>query len=86
MPQKHLLEALSELRSEVERLDDLDEAEQAKLHRVIDRLQRRLDDGEDEEAGLPEQLSDSIAHFEAKHPHLTAALNNIMSLLSSAGI
>lgn len=86
MPQKHLHEALSELRLEVERLDDLDEADQANLYQVIDRLQRKLDDVEEDDPGLPEQISNSITHFEVTHPHLTATLNNIMTLLSNAGI
>ena len=86
MPQKHLLEALSELRLEVERLDDLDEADQARLYQVIDRLQHKLDDAEDDDSALPEQVNESITHFEVTHPHLTAALNDIMTLLSNAGI
>ena len=85
MPQQDLPEILAELRSEVERLNDLDEVEQARLNQVIDRLQRKLDDDSDDD-NLLEQLSDSITHFEARHPSVTATLNNIMSLLSNSGI
>jgi hypothetical protein len=85
MSQQNLPEALAELRSEVENLDDLDEVGQAKLNQMIDQLQRKLDDDNDD-GNLLEQLSDSITHFEVAHPALTATLNNIMSLLSSSGI
>lgn len=78
---------LEQLRRELETADQVDEkgrellrALDADIHALLERS---------ESASLPATLSrleETIAHFEVKHPSLTAALSQMFASLSNAGI
>jgi rubrerythrin len=60
-------------------------------HEQADELLRKVDEyhasdtGEERES-LRRQLSDAIYHFEAEHPRLTAAIQQVVNSLTAAGI
>lgn len=87
MNEKKLSDLLSDLRSEVGKLGTDEDASQERLENLIDRIQKRLDEPDEEEHNsLLESLDESIRYFEVTHPTLTRLLDNINRTLSSLGI
>jgi len=87
MSDEKLRQELERLRTEAANLDSQDEAGHERLNGVIEQLERRLsEDEENDDEGLYEQVQESIAHFETQHPRATAILNEIMVTLSNMGI
>lgn len=87
MSEDKLRQELEHLRSEAANLDANDTAGRERLDRVIEQLEKRLsEDEENDDETLFEQLRESISHFEAEHPRATAILNDIMVTLSNMGI
>ncbi len=87
MSDDKLRQELERLRAEAADLDTHDEAGRERLNGVIEQLEKRLaDDEENDDDSLFEQLQESISHFEAEHPRATAILNEIMVTLSNIGI
>lgn len=84
-PDLHTL--LKELHRELHTTTPLDETGR-ELLRVIDAdIHALLEDSET--ASVPAtlaRLEQAIAHFEAEHPRLTAALSQVFATLSNAGI
>lgn len=87
MSNKQLRESLTELRTELERL----EAEEAEVHDRLDALivgiETRLDAPDDiaHHHSLIRDLRRSILQLEVSHPSATAILNQIMATLGNIG-
>jgi len=96
MDKEQLLEKLDRMRAEIASTDPtgLDEESRAKLDKLTDDIQRMLDreeleeaaDETDSEAPLSDQANDLVLKFEAEHPRLTSALNQVASALANLGI
>lgn len=88
MSDEQLRQSLSELRSELDRL----EAEEAQIRERLDALisgvETRLDKPEDaaHHQSLVQDVRQSISEFEVSHPRTTAILNEIMVTLGNMGI
>lgn len=87
MSEDKLRQELERLKAEADNLPSEDTAGRERLQKVIDKLESRLAEDEDnDDEGLFDQLQDSVSHFEAEHPRATAILNDIMVTLSNMGI
>lgn len=86
MNDEQLRAALERLRTEVSGVTDA--AARARIEALIQAIEYQLAHHEDEGHGskLRDNLNASIGQFEAEHPRLTTALNQIVSALSSMGI
>ena len=88
MPDDRLRQSLSELRSELERL----EAEEAQVRERLDALiagvEMHLAQPADsaQQQSLVEDVRQSISQLEVSHPRTTAILNEIMVTLGNMGI
>ena len=88
MPDDRLRQSLSELRSELERL----EAEEAQVRERLDALiagvELHLAEPADSarQQSLVEDVRQSISQLEVSHPRTTAILNEIMVTLGGMGI
>ncbi len=78
---KKLQRALEELNAELKQIDSGD----TKLQKLTCDVQTALKESSDA-APLVESLRDTTETFEARHPQLTALINNVMSSLSNIGI
>jgi DNA-binding MarR family transcriptional regulator len=85
--EKDLRHLLDELRAAIHRTRDGDE-ERAELNRLADAVERRLNEGTDEEEhhGLIEKLEEATLRFEVVHPTLGEAILRAVDALSAAGI
>ena len=81
-------QTLADLRAEADTLPPDDVQGRARLERHIAAVEQHLDNPDDAEhkATVLNDLSGSAQHFEAEHPRLTLALNQLMMQLSSMGI
>ncbi|CAN5903489.1 hypothetical protein BH24DEI2_BH24DEI2_17260 [soil metagenome] len=88
MTQDEWRQTLDNLRAEAATLDPDDVQGQERLERHIGAVEHHLDNPDDAEhrATVLDDLSGSATHFEAEHPRLTLALNQLMMQLSSMGI
>ena len=90
MTTKKLQRQLTELRAAIEAADKVDD-EGRRLLRDLDGHIRELLARSDDSAMQPrpvmrQGLEDAIRHFEVTHPSLTAALSDLLTALSNAGI
>ena len=76
-----LKQALEELRDELKQISSGD----PKLQKLADDVQSALKKNI-EDVPLVDSLRDTAETFEARHPQLTALINNVMSSLSNIGI
>jgi predicted transcriptional regulator len=87
MAEKEVSEALFNLRSEIERLDNRNPELKARLEGLMDDLEDRLEATEDENhLHLVEDMKEAVSQFEVEHPTLTGVLNELMVTLSNMGI
>ena len=89
--QKHeLQETLAKLHGELSDQEKIDDASRQLLKKFADDINRLLDDAQttsaDDVEPLSEQVQDLVLKFEADHPQLTAALNQVASALANMGI
>ncbi len=89
--QKHeLQETLAKLHGELSDQEKIDDATRRLLKKFADDINRLLDDAAttsaDDVEPLSEQVQDLVLKFEADHPQLTAALNQVASALANMGI
>jgi len=87
MDETKLRQLLEQLHKELAKSGGVDEKGQALLRRVDEDIHHLLERTEGkQQPSLVESLQETIAHFEATHPALTAALAQALNTLSNAGI
>ena len=79
---------LGRLREEIARADAGDRESLARLEELAGQVQRELDEENavGDPAGLVDELEEAITGFEARHPNLTAIVNNMLVALGSMGV
>lgn len=79
---------LGRLREEIARADAGDREALARLEELAGQVQRELDEENavGDPAGLVDELEEAITGFEARHPNLTAIVNNMLVALGSMGV
>jgi ABC-type transporter Mla subunit MlaD len=87
---KDFRQQLEELQQAIEKADKVDESGQRLLRQLDTHIRELLErSGDAASAARPELatgLQDAIRHFEVTHPGLTAALSDLLTTLSNAGI
>ena len=85
---KHLDAALNQLRSEIDALGIGDDVARQRLERVIQDIETTLGDPDRASEGdsLGERLKGSVLGFEASHPRIAAAVNELVEKLAHMGI
>ncbi len=88
MTDERLSHALEELHHEISRLEDLDATSRQRLLKLTEAIKRKLEQPQDVEQHLHlvGLLQDEEAYFEVSHPKLAMALNEVLTILSAAGI
>ena len=90
MDKNRVLDALHTLQAELSGANTLDDASRQSLLAVTADIHRQLETGRslapEEEESLADRLHDSILEFEAEHPQLTAAVNQVAAALANLGI
>ncbi len=87
MAEKEVSEALFNLRSEIERLDDGNPDLKSKLEGLLDDLEDNLEATEDvNHLHLVEDMKEAVSQFEVEHPTMTGILNELMLALGNMGI
>ena len=79
---------LSRLREEIARVAPDDRNALAQLSELADNVQAELDQQNSigDPDGLIDELEESVSGFEARHPNLTAIVNNLIVLLGGMGV
>lgn len=88
MDPKHLHEQLQRLQSEIDSMQ-LDAEHNAKLHALVDDIDRELGSGPDmvlEDSGIQDRLDEMVSSFEVEHPTVAGILKDIMVKLASIGV
>jgi prefoldin subunit 5 len=86
--EKRLRNAIDRLRDEIDRLEERDAPTRARLGELVGDIER-LDQGTHAahtDRNLIQRLEDEIAMLEMTHPSLTTILNDILGILTAAGI
>ncbi len=87
MADRKLRHELQRLHDEIEKTSSVDEAGRRLLKDIDGHIRELLARSEVQpRPGLSEGLERAIRHFEVTHPALTAALSDLLSALSTAGI
>jgi len=88
MDSQEIDKLLEKLSKEIEGIQPTDEKGQALLKELSADIRELLARAESKSAtpSMVHRLEVSIEHFEVTHPDLTAALSNLSSILSNAGI
>ncbi len=79
---------LEQLRTELAGVSQLDDKTHAQLRALVADIERAIESEKDKLEGEPlsEQVEDLVLKFEADHPQLTSALNQVAVALSNLGI
>ena len=88
MKKEELQNSLEALESEIEQLQQADDAVKNHMRSLINEIEAHIDetdDASDEESVLG-SIRNSIEEFEVEHPRITGILNRIMMTLSDMGI
>jgi hypothetical protein len=85
---KDILHAkLEELRTQLAGAAKLDDKTYAQLRALVTDIEQAIESDEPREGdSLSEQAEDLVLKFEADHPQLTSALNQVASALANLGI
>jgi hypothetical protein len=88
MNKDSLHDKLEQLRTELAGVSKLDDKTHAQLRGLVEDIERAIGSDEEETTGEPlsEQVEDMVLKFEADHPQLTSALNQVAVALSNLGI
>ena len=90
MTDDELRQKLEQLHDEIQNVDHLDDQGRALLLDLDGHIRELLARSGPSELGakpgLTRDLEDAIRHFEVTHPALTAALSDLLTALSNAGI
>ena len=79
---------LEQLREAIARVEAGDRESVARLEQLAEEVRRELDEENavGDPAGLVDELEEVITGFEARHPNLTAIVNNMLVALGSMGV
>lgn len=88
MNTESLHDKLEQLRTELAGASKLDDKTHAQLRALVTDIERAIESEKEELEGEPlsEQVEDMVLKFEADHPQLTSALNQVAIALSNLGI
>lgn len=90
MTDRKLRKQLTELRDAIGEADQVDEEGRRLLRDLDEHIQELLNRSQgtalSPRPAMTQGLQDSIRHFEVTHPSLTAALSELLTALSNAGI
>jgi len=90
MDDPKLREQLEELQAEIRKSSSVDEEGKALLREldadIRELLARSRGESVTVQPSTVQRLQDSVEHFEASHPSLTALISNLLDTLSNAGI
>ena len=89
MKKQTLQAKLEELRTQLAGVSALDEKTHAQLRSLVEDIEHAIETEGDEEASgesLSGQAEDLVLKFEAEHPQLTSALNQVAIALANLGI
>ena len=88
MNNQEIDQLLEQLNKEIEGIQPDDEKGQELLRELSVDIRELLEHAESKQPApsMMKRLETSIDHFEVTHPDLTAALSNLFSILSNAGI
>jgi hypothetical protein len=90
MDKNRVLDALHTLKAELSGANTLDDASRQSLLAITADIHRQLEAGDtfasEEGESLGGKLQDSILEFEAEHPQVTAAVNQVAAALANLGI
>ncbi|NOY76844.1 MAG: DUF4404 family protein [Calditrichaeota bacterium] len=88
MSDERLRKSIKNLRAEIDRIDAGNAVTRDKMEHLLGELEDQLDHPEDSEKfhKLADRVEALIAEYEAKHPRLSAALEEILVTLSNMGI
>ena len=90
MDQKSLKKELEKLHAELKKTQPGDQAQREMLQRLVDDVQHTLASSPqidpEQQASLADRLTQAIELFEITHPTLTAQMDKLLNILSSAGI
>ena len=90
MDDEELRRKLEQLHDEIEQVDHVDEKGRALLRdvdgHIRDLLARSEQAGLQPRPGMTRGIENAIRYFEVTHPTLTAALSDLLTALSNAGI
>jgi len=90
MDKQQLLSTLENLHAELAGAERVDENKLQQLRTITDDIQRLLTQEEDvsseQVAPVSDNVQDLLLQFEADHPGLTSALNQVAAGLSNLGI
>jgi outer membrane protein TolC len=89
MKKQTLQAKLEELRTQLAGVSALDEKTHAQLRSLVEDIEHAIETEGEEEAGgesLSGQAEDLVLKFEAEHPQLTSALNQVAIALANLGI
>ena len=89
MKKQTLHAKLEELRTQLASVSALDEKTHAQLRSLVEDIEHAIEtEGEEENSGesLSGQAEDLVLKFEAEHPQLTSALNQVAIALANLGI
>jgi hypothetical protein len=89
MDRDRVLDALATLRGELVGAKGLSPEARAALERVSDDIRQHLEEREavgSDDDDAASALKDSLLEFEAEHPQLTGAINQVAAALANLGI
>ena len=89
MDQKRIAEALAVLRAELDQSSQLSDEARTALRKMTDDVERVLNKQPapgDESEPTASGLHAALLEFEAEHPQLTGALNQVATALANLGI
>jgi hypothetical protein len=87
MKDQKLARLLEQLHKEIEGIDSVDEKGRELLRALSEDINDLLERAEGKHpASMLERIGQAMEHFEVSHPDLTAALANLSTILSNAGI
>jgi len=90
MSNVELREALEKLQQELKQTENLDDEARQRLQHLMADMHSILEQEEPSVAeyfqSFGDQLADGVQRYEISHPALTAAMQRLLEILSSAGI
>lgn len=86
MSVENLKKMLSKVHAELEKTEDLAEQEEKSLRDLLEDIEGRLDELDDDNGDLGERVTAAMGEFQASHPTLEFALRRLVDTLQKIGI